>query len=300
MPVPLPASLRDRLKELAAASSAAELLVSARAHAAAQRDGISYSFKTEEDCLAYALTRMPAMIGAISTALGELPAPPKRLLDLHAGPGGAAWAVQARWGNLPQVTLVEEDSGLVALGRRLGTPATRWMVDDPARMDLPSGHDLVLLAYSSAKTLTSALIDRAWQATGRYLVVIDPDFAKLREVRTRLAAYTIAPCPHRNACPVPAGDSCNFAARVERSREHRQLKGGDLTYEDEKFSYFVFDRQAAANVARARIVRRPCVQKGRVELRLCTLAGLEKRLVVRSDPAWKAARKADWGQRWTE
>ena len=45
----------------------------------------------------------------------------------------------------------------------------------------------------------------------------------------------------------------------------------------------------------ARVVRQPVVRKFEVELPLCGTTGLEQRAVARRDPAFKVARKLDWG-----
>ena len=56
---------------------------------------------------------------------------------------------------------------------------------------------------------------------------------------------------------------------MSRSSLHRQVKGGSLAYEDEKFSYLVAARFTAAPGA-SRVVRRPQIRKGQVLLELCT------------------------------
>src|SRR5207244_3373275 len=84
-----------------------------------------------------------------------------------------------------------------------------------------------------------------------------------------------APCPHSADCPIgPGTDWCHFSARVSRSSLHRQVKGGSLPYEDEKFSYVAAvhpeARSAAPRPAAARVLRRPQIRKGQVLLELCT------------------------------
>jgi ribosomal protein RSM22 (predicted rRNA methylase) len=298
----LPDALRERLRDAASELSTAQLAASAARMSDAYRRRQPFLFKTEADCVAYALTRLPATFGAVASALHQIIDRPTRLLDLGSGPGTAAFAAQARFGTLEQLTLVERDSGLAALGRRLGLGTARWIVDDLSKMDLPTGHDLVILSYSLGEMPDAGLLARAWAATERWLVVVEPGtpdaYRRMMEVRQELVGHLIAPCPHRDKCPIVGDDWCHFANRVERSREHRQLKGGELSYEDEKFTYLVFDRRAEAPRAAARIVRHPVINKGLIQLRLCTPAGLEDRKVTRKDPSWKTARKAEWGQRW--
>jgi ribosomal protein RSM22 (predicted rRNA methylase) len=95
-----------------------------------------------------------------------------------------------------------------------------------------------------------------------------------------------------------AGDWCHFSQRVQRTAEHRQLKGGSLGYEDEKFSYLVASR-LALTPAKSRIVRHPRKHTGFLHLNLCTPDGLETRTVTKSQkPAYKVARQAEWGDGW--
>ena len=94
------------------------------------------------------------------------------------------------------------------------------------------------------------------------------------------------------------GDWCHFAARVERTAIHRQIKGGALGHEDEKFSYVVFSRMPFAT-ASTRIVRHPQKRSGHVQLRLCTSQGLRDQIIGKSQKEiYKRARVAAWGDPW--
>ncbi|MEU9384658.1 small ribosomal subunit Rsm22 family protein, partial [Streptomyces sp. NPDC048279] len=97
----------------------------------------------------------------------------------------------------------------------------------------------------------------------------------------------------------PGTDWCHFSARVSRSSLHRQVKGGSLAYEDEKFSYVAATRLPAAP-APARVVRRPQIRKGQVLLDLCEKDERLRRTTVtkRHGDLYKAARDADWGDEW--
>ncbi|HTC78775.1 MAG TPA: small ribosomal subunit Rsm22 family protein, partial [Terriglobales bacterium] len=121
--------------------------------------------------------------------------------------------------------------------------------------------------------------------------------------RTQLIAAgveLVAPCPHEDECPMrgSARDWCHFSQRLERSGLHRQLKAGELGYEDEKFSYVVASKLPARKAA-ARIVRHPTVRKGHIELQLCAPGGLKKETIARSQgEEYRQARKAKWGEEW--
>nr|WP_261556722.1 small ribosomal subunit Rsm22 family protein [Frankia tisae] len=52
------------------------------------------------------------------------------------------------------------------------------------------------------------------------------------------------PCPADGACPLPGGDWCHVARRVERSALHRMTKDVALGHEDEKYTYLVASRRA--------------------------------------------------------
>jgi ribosomal protein RSM22 (predicted rRNA methylase) len=109
-------------------------------------------------------------------------------------------------------------------------------------------------------------------------------------------AHVIAPCPHANACPLQSPDWCHFARRVARSRLHRQAKGADVPWEDEKFSYLAVSRTWAA-AAGARVIARPRKASGRVTLKLCRPDGsAAEQLFSRRDGAlFRRASRSDWG-----
>lgn len=169
--------------------------------------------------------------------------------------------------------------------------------------------DLVLLSYAlgelSVADRTRA-IDAAWAATLGALVIVEPGtprhFGVVIDARTHLlagGATMAAPCPHTAACPMAAaGDWCHVSVRLARSKLHRRLKAGSLSYEDEKFSYLVVSRTPTQPAA-SRIVRHPIFEKGRVTLTRCTAEGLVTDTIGRtSREAYRQARKARWGDAW--
>ena len=90
-------------------------------------------------------------------------------------------------------------------------------------------------------------------------------------------------------------DWCHFAARVERSSLHRRLKEGELSYEDEKYSYLALSRNPVV-LPPARIVRRPRHHPGWIELPTCAPEGLVTLRVTKRDrDGFRAARHAAWG-----
>ena len=120
------------------------------------------------------------------------------------------------------------------------------------------------------------------------------------------AGYAIAaPCPHQLGCPLAAaGDWCHFAVRVQRSALHRQAKGAELSYEDEKFSYVAAAAPSAGRPDRpgGRVVRRPQQRKNLVILDLCLADGRSSQLLVGKSKgeAYRRARKISWGGRWAD
>lgn len=271
-----------------------------------------------EGATAYAVTRLPATFAAIAAALAETRdrAPewrPQTLLDAGAGPGICAWAASAVWPGLGQATLVERDGRMIALGQRLSReappgPTLTWRQADiatGARWLPERGADLCVCSYALNELPHAArlpLVERLWRATTGALVLIAPGtpagFAAIREARAWLAeagAHLLAPCPHADACPMPAGDWCHFSQRLARSQLHRQLKGGAAPYEDEKFSYIVAARWPGVPIA-ARVTRHPLTRPGVITLELCAPGGLERQTITRSQRnLWRMARDAKWG-----
>jgi ribosomal protein RSM22 (predicted rRNA methylase) len=202
---------------------------------------------------------------------------------------------------------------MIAVGKRLMDEApsgcdVTWRAADITREPEPlcgGPFDLCLISYAlnelpHAERLP--LVERLWKVTSGALALVAPGtpagFAAIREARGWLleaGAHLVAPCPHGDACPMAPGDWCHFSQRLARSRLHRQLKGGEAPYEDEKFAYVVAARMPARPFA-ARVIRHPVVRSGHISLHLCTPEGLMQAEVTRSDKAsWRSARETHWG-----
>jgi ribosomal protein RSM22 (predicted rRNA methylase) len=271
------------------------------------------------DVAAYAAYRMPATFEAVRSALEAFADAvphwtPAGHVDVGGGTGAATWAVSATWSGPRPVTVLDWAEPALALGREIAAanPAlrdVRWQrARIGAQLALPET-DLVTVSYVLNELPPSdraALVDAAGSAA-RAVVIVEPGtpdgYARIIEARDRLigAGFRVAaPCPHSAACPiVPGEDWCHFSARVSRSSLHRQVKGGSLPYEDEKFAYVAAAR-FPVEPAPSRVVRRPQIRKGQVLLDLCEAEERLTRTTVtkRHGDLYKAARDADWGDPW--
>jgi ribosomal protein RSM22 (predicted rRNA methylase) len=236
---------------------------------------------------------------------------PRSLLDLGAGPGTATLAALAIWPSLTALTLVEPNPHMRALAETFiagaGSGHALQVVPTDARKSATPPADLVILSYVLAEQSephVASLAHLAAQRALQTLVIIEPGrtagFARIKIARTALTSdgglAILAPCPHANACPLPAPDWCHFSVRLARSRDHRWLKAADAPFEDEPYSYLALTRTRNHVAAPARVLRRPVVTKADVTLQLCTTVGLrETRLSRRDKAGYKAAKAIDWG-----
>jgi len=318
----LPVSLRLAIDALmdgipqSALQAASDHLSSAYRRDAGRSGAIRSSF----DRLAYIATRLPATFSATKAALGELryrcpDLKAESLLELGAGPATGLWAAHAVFSELVRATHIETDHDTVELGQQLlrdtgisDTVTSSWYTSDIAEIPSFEGHDLVLMAYvlgELSETDRHTAVSAAWEATREALVIVEPGTssgsARILAVREWLideGGELVAPCPHTMACPLPEPDWCHFAARLNRSKLQRRLKGGTLAFEDEKFSYLVVTRKKAER-CRARVLRRPEHVPHRVRLQLCATNGVRTEEVRRrSSSDYRSARKVQWGDAW--
>ena len=279
------------------------------------RDG-QVQVTNDREAAAYLAVRLPATYAAVRASFAAVEAArpdfaPKTALDIGAGPGTALWAASECWPALTDAMLVEASPIFRACGERLAAdvrlPHVTWCIADIAADDIDIGpRDLVTLAYllnELAPAVRQPVVERLWQLTVDTLVIVEPGtpagWQRILAARHQLieaGGHVIAPCPHTKACPLQPPDWCHFARRVARSRLHRQAKGADVPWEDEKFSYVAVSRKPTP-AAGARVIARPRKASGHVTLKLCRSDGSAgNQLFSRRDgELFKRASRSDWG-----
>src|SRR5262249_55587207 len=145
----------------------------------------------------------------------------------------------------------------------------------PARASLAQAAeaDLVIANYligELGENERRDLTDTMWAKTRDTLVIVEPGtpagYARIIAARAQLiasGAHVAAPCPHDRACPLTPPDWCHFAQRLPRSRAHMQMKGAEVPFEDEKFSYVVLTR-AALTQRPSRVLAPPVAGKAEI------------------------------------
>ena len=313
LPAELKAALDARLRGFSRNDAADRAALISKTY----RDGGgSGTIKSEADALAYALARMPATYAAVTASLNALceirpDFAPISLLDVGAGPGTASWAAAEAFSSLQDFKLLDANDALRMLALDLVRDSTRLRDASyergEARATLAKAEpaDLVVASYMIGETSDAeqkALAELMWQKTGDTLLVVEPGtpagYARIIALRERLiaaGAHVAAPCPHDDKCPLAAPDWCHFTQRLQRSRAHKQIKGAELPFEDEKFAYVALTR--APGVARpSRVLAQPVVTKIEVTAKLCTPAGLAITKTPRRAKAdYARARRWRWG-----
>ena len=170
--------------------------------------------------------------------------------------------------------------------------------------------DLVVASYMIGEISDAeqrALTELMWAKTRDTLLIVEPGtpagYARIIALREQLiasGAHVVAPCPHDGKCPLAAPDWCHFTQRLPRSRAHRQIKGAELPFEDEKFIYVALARAPVAQHP-ARVLAQPDITKVEVTAKLCTPDGVVFAKVPRRAKAdYALARRWRWGDAVTE
>src|SRR5512143_2851917 len=274
LPAELKAALDGKLQGFSrtdAARRAAQISTTYRS------GGGSGSIRSEADALAYALARMPATYAAVAASLNALTEivpdlAPQALLDVGAGPGTASWAAAEAFPSLASFTLLDANDSLRRLGLELSGDSMRLQdvryLPGEARETIAGAEpaDFVIASYLIGELSEGdqrALADAMWAKARHALVVVEPGtpagYARILALRQQLiasGAHVAAPCPHDRACPLTAPDWCHFSQRLPRSQAHRQLKGAEVPFEDERFSYVALTRRPVT-ARRARVLAPP-------------------------------------------
>jgi len=323
IPPDLPSDLKAALSRLAHGVSRKAVAERAAAQSQIYRaGGGSRRIVTTDDVLAYAFTRLPATyaaMAAVFNAMSEtLPAfAPRTLLDVGAGPGTAVFAAVQAFESLAGIRLIDANAPLRRLAMTLMAEADRTALrevaesqsyqlgDALALLTDAEPADLVTASYTAGEIAADDLARFTrliWAATAGALVIVMPGtpegYACMLRLRADLiaaGAHVAAPCPHERSCPLQPPDWCHFAQRLPRSRDHLLVKGAEVPFEDEKFSYVVLSRMKPHPVA-ARVLAPPKVTKSAITVKLCKAGGVATDTAARRDAeAWRRFRSWRWG-----
>jgi ribosomal protein RSM22 (predicted rRNA methylase) len=276
-----------------------QLKKAAKALSERYRQNLPPFLRAPIDRHAYLLTRLPATEAALYRVFKEIRAfSIDSLLDIGAGPGTSWQPAFDTWA-LSQATFIERDSEFTKIGRARVPSDVTWSTT----LSAVKPHDLVLFSYSWGEIGSLEVLATAWEAAKQFLVVIEPGtpqgysrMLRAREFCIQKKGFVYAPCPHSAPCPwEKTKEWCHFSVRLERSREHRLAKEGQLGYEDEKFSYVILSK---ADLQRgvSRLVKDPVRRKGHTVLTLCQTDGIAESVVTKSDKAiYKKVNKLQWG-----
>lgn len=278
-----------------------------------ENDGKGKKLVTKQlEAVAYSISRMPATYCAVYSALSKVfknySKEIKTVLDVGAGTGAATWALQ-EFVKPQKIMCLEREQAMRDIGSKLmhnNLENVEWKEFDLVSDEIKENADLIVTSYvinELSEENRKIAIEKMWKATNDLLLIIEPGtpegFKHINEARELLLAKDaniVAPCSHNGKCPINTQeDWCGFYVRVSRSGIQRQAKKGELSYEDEKFSYIAFSK-IPVTPEQARILRHPQINSGYVKVKLCTQNGVEERTYSKKDgEVYKKIRKLDAG-----
>ena len=272
----IPEGLKDSINRLLSENKASNIIENAQTISNRYRknDGKGKRLLTNEsEAVSYVISRMPATYAAVYSVFKQILANYNEkmtsLLDVGAGTGAGTWAVN-EIENMSQITCLEREKSMSNIGKKLmkntALDNVQWKSYDILQDEIVEKADIVLTSYMinelSEQEREKAVL-KLWQATDKLMVVIEPgtpegfkNILNIRNLIKEQGGYIVAPCCCNDECPIKENDWCAFYARVARSSIHRQAKGGNLGYEDEKFSYIAFSKMPV-EITGERILRHP-------------------------------------------
>ena len=201
--------------------------------------------------------------------------------------------------------VIEYNGSEIWMSRHWGRPLAHEKLSDRIERLNVRAADLVVASYMIGEigdAERESLAGLLWAKTRDTLLVVEPGtpagYARIIALRAQLiadGAHVAAPCPHDGKCPLQAPDWCHFTQRLQRSRAHKQVKGAELPFEDERFAYVALTRAAVAERP-SRVLAQPAVTKVEIAAKLCTPKGLTLTKVPRRAKVdYASARRWRWG-----
>ena len=313
----IPKGLKDSINKLLSENKSSNIIENAQIISSRYRknDGKGKRLLTNElEAVSYVISRMPATYAAVYSAFKQILANYNEkmtsLLDVGAGTGAGTWAVN-EIENMSQITCLEIEKSMSNIGKKLmkntALDNVQWKSYDILQDEIVEKADIVLTSYminELPEQEREKAVLKLWQATDKLMVVIEPgtpegfkNILNIRNLIKEQGGYIVAPCCCNDECPIKENDWCAFYARVARSSIHRQAKGGNLGYEDEKFSYIAFSKMPV-EITGERILRHPQINSGFVKVKLCTADGIQEKTYSKKDgEIYKKIKKLDAGEK---
>ena len=265
----------------------------------------------ELEAKVYGAYRLPSTFKAVSEALSHCLEIYNdnftSLIDVGAGNGAASLAANQLITSIDKTIMLENNKYMMSVGNNLISSINlqdklQYIIYDLSKDNLDITADLVISSYVLNELDRNSrinAINKMWNMTNKMMLVVEPGtpegFNLIREIRDYLfsiGAYVVAPCTHMGVC---LNTWCHFSSRVSRSKLHKDLKGGDAPYEDEKYCYIAFSKNKITP-CKNRILRHPQINPGFVELEVCTKEGFKHIKYSKKDKElFKKARKSDAG-----
>ena len=204
------------------------------------------------------------------------------VLDMGSGTGSTLWALDNYVKNA-KVFAVEREKAMIKYSKILSgdlSSNVTYIDEDVLSQAVKKleNVDMVVEAFMLNEMADSdrlKALEIMCDKTNKFLVLIEPGTPKSYERMMELRSFAlekglnlILPCPHSEKCGL-SDDYCNFSVRVSRTKTSRQVKGGTLNYEDEKYFYLVFAKESLEKTYNSTVLRRPVYRKGCVDLKLC-------------------------------
>ena len=254
----------------------------------------------------------------------------KTLIDVGAGTGSATLSISEQL-NLEKITCLEREAAMIDLGKTLLSESLNMIVknaswknidisdyihsdrsttkkDDKENNETLLKADIVISSYmlnEFAEENILKIVNVLWRMTNDVLIIVEPgtpnDYKRLMKVKDYLienGGNVIAPCICEKKCNLPLNDWCNFTCRVERTKLQKEVKCGNVPFEDEKFMYLAVSKNDynSEKDKIARIIRHPIIKSGMVEVKLCLNEQIINKTYTKKDKEiYKKIRKVKVG-----
>jgi ribosomal protein RSM22 (predicted rRNA methylase) len=257
-------------------------------------------FSDPKEYEAYFLYRTPATQAVLRKVLAHLEGKNlKTALELGSGPGSSYPVLKDLF--FEKIVYIEKEEGF-----RREYPDVEWIMRNFLEDFCFPEAELVLFSYSLGElevTDKILALKKAMSAAKNYLVVVEPGTPKgfdtlltARDSMIQNGWHIHAPCYHTAECPKKRAPWCHFSERVQRTKLHRQIKGGSLGYEDEKYCYIIASKEPVYK-KRFTILDTPKIEKHRLRMNLCTEGGQKIfECKANNKELFKILKKKQWGE----